>query len=111
MLGCHRALVTVMASIRRVLSPRQALFFSFYCWQHWVFDAASRLSLVAVNGGYSSLQCTGSVAVVHEFSCSAARGIFPDEGSNPCALHWQTLIHLTATEVPVLCSDVPFYKE
>ena len=21
--------------------------------------------------------------------CSAARGIFPDQGSNPCLLHWQ----------------------
>ena len=23
-------------------------------------------------------------------SCSAACGIFPDQGSNPCLLHWQT---------------------
>ena len=25
----------------------------------------------------------------HGPSCSAARGIFPDQGSNPCPLHWQ----------------------
>ena len=32
----------------------------FVClWLHWVFIAAHRLSLVAVSGGYSSLQCTG----------------------------------------------------
>ena len=31
----------------------------------------------------------GSVVVVHGPSCSAARGIFPDQGSNPCPLHWQ----------------------
>ena len=31
----------------------------------------------------------GSVAVAHGPSCSAACGIFPDEGSNPCPLHWQ----------------------
>ena len=27
--------------------------------------------------------------VVHGLSCSAACGIFPDQGSNPCPLHWQ----------------------
>ena len=31
----------------------------------------------------------GSVTVAHGPSCSVARGIFPDQGSNPCALHWQ----------------------
>ena len=57
--------------------------------------------------GYSLLQCTGfslrwllllrstaprragSVVVAHGLSCSAACGIFPDQGSNPCPLHWQ----------------------
>ena len=29
------------------------------------------------------------VVVVHGFSCTAACGIFPDKGSNPCPLHWQ----------------------
>ena len=27
--------------------------------------------------------------MVHGLSCSAARGMFPDQGSNPCPLHWQ----------------------
>ena len=31
----------------------------------------------------------GSVIVAHGPSCSAACGIFPDQGSNPCVLHWQ----------------------
>ena len=31
----------------------------------------------------------GSVTVAHGPSCSAACGIFPDQGSNPCPLHWQ----------------------
>ena len=31
----------------------------------------------------------GSVIVAHGPSCSAACGIFPDQGSNPCSLHWQ----------------------
>ena len=30
-----------------------------------------------------------SVIVAHGLSCSTACGIFPDQGSNPCPLHWQ----------------------
>ena len=65
------------------------------------------LSLVAASGGHSSSRCAGlslsrplllrstgsrragSVIVAHGPSCSAACGIFPDQGSNPCPLHWQ----------------------
>ena len=65
------------------------------------------LSLVAASGGHSSSRCVGlslsrplllrstgsrragSVFVVHGPSCSVACGIFPDQGSNPCPLHWQ----------------------
>ena len=64
-------------------------------------------SLVVVNRGYfpvvvcrlltvvTSLVEQGleaaqaSVIVVHGLSCSEACGIFPDQGSNPCLLHWQ----------------------
>ena len=42
-------------------------------------------SVVAARG----LQSTGSVVVAHGLSCSTACGIFPDQGSNPCPLHWQ----------------------
>ena len=66
-----------------------------------------RLSPVVASGGHSSLRCaglslswpfllwstgsrhTGSVVVVHGPSCSAACGIFPDQGLNPCPPHWQ----------------------
>ena len=62
------------------------------------------LSLVVASGGHSSSWCAGlsllwlqstgsrgagSVIVAHGPSCSMARGIFPDQGSNPCPLHWQ----------------------
>ena len=65
------------------------------------------LSLVAARGGHSSSRCaglslsrplllrstgsrcTGSAIVAHGPSCSAACGILPDQGSNPCPLHWQ----------------------
>ena len=77
-------------------------FFKIYLfsWLCWVFVPTHRLSLVVTNWGYSllmvhglfimwllSLQSTGSIVVVHRLSCSAACGIFLDQGSNPCSLH------------------------
>ena len=65
------------------------------------------LSLVAASGGHSSWRCAGlslsrplllrstrsrragSAVVAHGPSCSAACGIFPDQGSNPCTPHRQ----------------------
>jgi len=35
------------------------------------------------------LQSTGSIVVMHGLSCSVACVIFPDQGLNPCLLHWQ----------------------
>ena len=32
---------------------------------------------------------TGSIVAMHRLSCSVARGIFLDQGSNPCPLPWQ----------------------
>ena len=72
-----------------------------------VFVSVRGLSLVAASGGHSSSQCAGlslsrplllrstgsrragSVIVAHGPSCSAACGILPDQGSNPCPLNWQ----------------------
>ena len=44
-----------------------------------------RASVVAALGS----QSTGSVAVVHGLRGSVTCGIFLDQGSNPCPLHWQ----------------------
>ena len=78
-----------------------------YLWLCWVFVSVRGLSPVVASGGHSSSRCTGlslsrplllrttgsrragSVIVAHGPSCSAACGIFPDQGSNPCPLHWQ----------------------
>ena len=38
---------------------------------------------------FHGLQSTGSLVLVHGLSCSMARGIFPDQGSNPRPLYWQ----------------------
>ena len=73
----------------------------------WAFVSVQGLSLVVASGGHSSSRCAGlslsrrlllrstgsrragSVVVAHGPSCSAACGIFPDQGSNPSPLHWQ----------------------
>ena len=82
-------------------------FYLLYLWLCWVFVSVRGLSLVVASGGRSSSRCaglslsrplplrgtgsrrSGSVIVAHGPSCSAACGIFPDQGSNPCPLHWQ----------------------
>ena len=78
-----------------------------YVWLCWVFVSVRGLSLVVASGGHSSSRCAGlslsrplllrstgsrcagSVIVAHGPSCSVACGIFPDQDSNPCPLHWQ----------------------
>ena len=83
------------------------IYLFIYLWLCWVFVSVRGLSLVVASGGHSSSRCTGlslsrplllrstgsrragSVIVAHGLSCSAACGIFPDQGSNPCPLHWQ----------------------
>ena len=58
------------------------LFLFIYFWLHWVFVALCGLSLVVESGGCSAV-------VEQGLSCSAACGIFPGQGSNPCPLPWQ----------------------
>ena len=83
------------------------IYLFIYLWLFWVFVSVQGLSLVAASGGHSSSRCVGrsvsrplllrstgsrragSVVVAHGPSCSTACGIFPDQGSNPCPLHWQ----------------------
>ena len=78
-----------------------------YLWLCWVFISVRGLSPVVASGGHSSLRCAGlspsrplllrstgsrragSAIMTHGPSRSAACGIFPDQGSNPCPLHWQ----------------------
>ena len=83
------------------------MYVCMYVWLCWVFVSVRGLPPVVASGGHSSSQCAGlspsrplplrstgsrragSAIVAHGPSCSAARGIFPDQGSNPCPLHWQ----------------------
>ena len=88
-------------------SPCYWCFVFIFIWLCHVFVAACVFSLIAVSGGYSLLWCAGfvlwwllllwsmgsreqvSIVVAHRLGCSAAWGIFPDQGSNLCPLHWQ----------------------
>ena len=78
------------------------IYLFIYFWLCWVFVSVQGLSPVAASGGHSSsrwaglllsrplpLRSAGSVVVAHGPSRSAACGIFPDRGTNPCPLHWQ----------------------
>ena len=83
------------------------IYLFIYFWLCWVFVSVRGLSPVAASGGHSSLQCAGlslsrplllqstgsrragSAVVAHGPSRSAACGILPDQGSNPCPPHWQ----------------------
>ena len=83
------------------------IYLFIYFWLCWLFVSVRGLSLVAASGGHSSSRCAGlslsqplllrstgsrragSAVVAHGPSCSAACGIFPDQGSNPRPLHWQ----------------------
>ena len=47
------------------------------------------LTIAASPVGSTGSRRAGSAVVAHGPSCSAACGIFPDQGSNPCPLHWQ----------------------
>ena len=114
--ACHRkthsSFPMVPATDPALIIPcwETILFFFFiiiYLWLCWVFVSVRGPSLIAASGGHSSSWCVGlslsrplllqstgsrhagSVIVAHGPSCSAACGIFPDQGSNPCPLHWQ----------------------
>ena len=83
------------------------IYLFIYFWLCWVFVSVRGLSQVVASGGHSSSRCAGpspsrplllrsigsrragSVVVAHRPSCSAACGIFSDQGSNPCSLHRQ----------------------
>ena len=83
------------------------LLFIFFFGLCWVSVSVRGLSLVVASRGHSSSRCAGlslsrplllqstgsrragSVVVAHGPSRSAACGILPDQGSNPCPLHWQ----------------------
>ena len=78
-----------LVAVIRVYSSLQSTGFSL----QWLLSLQSTGSSCV---GFSScstqaheLQLAGSVVVAHGLSCYMECGIFPDQGSNPCPLHWQ----------------------
>ena len=83
------------------------IYLSIYFWLCWVLASVRGPSPAAASGGHSSSRCAGlssspplslrstgsrragSAIVAHGPSCSAARGILPDQGSNPRPPHRQ----------------------
>ena len=83
------------------------IYLFIYFWLCWVLVSARGPSPAVASGGHSSSRCAGlspsrplplrstgsrhagSVVVAHRPSRSAACGILPDQGSNPCPLQRQ----------------------
>ena len=82
--------------------------FTNYFWLCWVFVAVRAFSTggagatlqlrclgfpcrgaQALDMWAQDLQRMGSAVAVRGLTCSTAWGVFPDEGSNLCPLHWQ----------------------
>ena len=99
------------------------IYLSIYLWVCWVFVSVRGLSPLVASGGHSSSRCAGlslspplflrstgsrcagSVIVARGPSCSAAHGIFPDQGLNRCPLHWQAdsqPLHHQGSPIPTL---------
>ena len=94
----------------------QSLGFSLPCWGSvlplpFSYCRAQTLVLGASVVVALGLQGTGSVVVVHRFSCPAACGIFPDQGSNLCLLHWQAdSLPLSHQGSPVLLFNIYLFS-
>ena len=83
------------------------IYLFIHFWLCWVLASVRGPSPAAASGGHSSSRCAGlslsrplllrstgsrragSVVVAHGPSCSAACGILPYQGSNPCPPHRQ----------------------
>ena len=67
------------------------------------FSHSGAQALGRVDCSSHGSQSSDVVVTVYELSCFPACGIFPDQGSNLCPLHWQADSHLLHhQEVPIL---------
>ena len=61
----------------------------FSCCGAWTLCELQLLQHAGSVGEAPGLQSTGSIAMVQGLSCPAAFGVFLDQGTNPCLLHWR----------------------
>ena len=112
--------VSFSHSPRRLCLPFKAFYFSPFIY-YFSFLSLTVLSLCCCarashcggssgcgaqavgTGGLQCLQHAGSVVVAHGLSCSAACGIFPDQGSNLFPLQWQVNSHPQYHQGSLLC--------
>ena len=98
--------IQVVSSICSVF-PVFCFFFFFFFQFNFPYLVLAALGLRCCVGAFSSCTmqashcgglscyvawapgCMSSVVVAHRLRCPVACRIFPDEGSNPCSLHWQ----------------------
>ena len=104
---CHKTKEIISYFFSNSFELKNLFCLFVYFWLHRILIAGHRLSLVTASTGCSScgarvshcndlcscrVQALGawaSVAVAHRLTRSPACGIFLDQGSNPCPLHWQ----------------------
>ena len=118
---------TEVAPEKKSIFLKKYFLFIVYFWLCWVLVAAQAFlwlqgtgashlvaSPVAGHRRKGAWACLGSVAVSHGLCCSMASDIFPDQGSNPCPLHWQVkhFYHRATREafkIPILQFAVRLY--
>ena len=105
--GTLRGAVVAEGKMQHFWIPwSSAAFILFYLWLCWVFVTERAFSSCSEQGllsscgihasYYSGFSCCrarvleheDSVAMAHGLNCPAGCGIFPDQGSNLCPLHW-----------------------
>ena len=70
-------------SLRQARAPLQLRCVDFLLWWLLLQRTGSRVLRL------QQLHCAGSVVMAHRLICPVACGIFPNQASNLCLLHWQ----------------------
>ena len=89
--------------ILAMLGLRCCVGFSIVMVHGLLIVEASRVTEHRLSGHGPQLQHMGSLVAACELRCSVTHGIFPDEGSNLCLLHWQ------ADSSPLSSQESPGY--
>ena len=98
--------------LQGLFSSYLRVFFSWWCAGFLLQQLLLLGSVVSRTSGLQQLWYVGSVVEVHGHNCPSTCGIFPDQGSNPCLLHWQAdslPFHEGSPEVSFFFFSLPFF--